>query len=296
MLKNILRSIATQTRDRLAESRDWLTRTLEDRNFDKDPTLLRWLNFEYRKLISQPGAAQRPNYAWGVLQGVNLAKALDIARVSVIEFGVAGGNGLVSLETTATLCESIFGVIVDVYGFDAGTGLPEPRDYRDSPNLWRAGAFPMDVEQLRQRLKRAQLVLGQVCNSIESFVQSGMSPVAFIAFDLNLYSSTVQALALLDAPSSMLLPRVHCYFDDTLGFMHSEFTGERLAISEFNNTHKMQKISQILGLKYYVPRKVANAQWIDSFYMAHIFDHELYNKSDGIIRSTRMDLMTESGW
>lgn len=57
----------------------------------------------------------------------------------------------------------------------------------------------------------------------------------------------------------------------------------------------MRKISQILGLKYYVPRKVANAQWIDSFYMAHIFDHELYNKSDGIIRSTRMDLMTESG-
>src|SRR5262245_39831350 len=40
---------------------------------------------------------RRPHLAWGALQGVNLAKALGLSRVSFVEFGVAGGNGLTAL-------------------------------------------------------------------------------------------------------------------------------------------------------------------------------------------------------
>jgi hypothetical protein len=43
----------------------------------------------------------------------------------------------------------------------------------------------------------------------------------------------------------ILLPldfaRIHCYFDDIVGFTFSEYTGERLAITEFNNAHQMKR-------------------------------------------------------
>jgi hypothetical protein len=86
-------------------------------------------------------------YTWGVVQGVHLAKVLGIDRVSVIEFGVAGGRGLLALERIADQVKSIFGVTVDVIGFDTGTGLPKPVDVRDMPNLWSEGFFPMDLSR-----------------------------------------------------------------------------------------------------------------------------------------------------
>jgi hypothetical protein len=54
------------------------------------------------------------------LQGAHLAKALGIKRVSVIEFGVAGGNGLVALDRIAEKVEQALGIDIDVYGFDTG--------------------------------------------------------------------------------------------------------------------------------------------------------------------------------
>src|SRR6185503_7317687 len=52
----------------------------------------------------------RPHFGWGVLQAAQLAKSIGIPRISAIEFGVAGGNGLVSLERTAAEVEQIFGI------------------------------------------------------------------------------------------------------------------------------------------------------------------------------------------
>ena len=45
----------------------------------------------FRKLVKQY-ALRRPHFAWGAVQAVNLAKALDIPRISLVEFGVAGGK------------------------------------------------------------------------------------------------------------------------------------------------------------------------------------------------------------
>ncbi len=39
----------------------------------------------------------REAYVWGVVQGLALAKAIGYPRVSVIEFGVAGGAGLLGV-------------------------------------------------------------------------------------------------------------------------------------------------------------------------------------------------------
>src|SRR6266542_3277705 len=74
---------------------------------------------------------RKPAYAYCLLNGARLAKRLGISRVSAIEFGVAGGKGLMSLEYHAVQVEKALGIKVDVYGFDSGEGMPEPVDHRD---------------------------------------------------------------------------------------------------------------------------------------------------------------------
>jgi hypothetical protein len=59
----------------------------------------------FKKIATQKDF-RRPHYLWGALHGVNLAKAVGIEKVSLIEFGVAGGNGLTALETIAERLES----------------------------------------------------------------------------------------------------------------------------------------------------------------------------------------------
>jgi hypothetical protein len=223
----------------------------------------------------------RPHYTWGVLHSAYLAKMLGLKRITVIEFGVAGGNGLLALEKAAIQVEAIFRVGIDVYGFDSGRGLPRPSDYRDLPNLFAEGAYPMDVDNLKVCLKKASLIIGLVEETVPKFTASGPAPIGFISFDLDLYSSTKAAFQLLEADYAYLMPRIHCYIDDIAGFSYSEYTGVRLAISEFNQTHVMRKLSPIYGLKYYIPKKYQESRWFDKIYMAHFFDHLLYTKPDG---------------
>jgi hypothetical protein len=269
--------------------RDFIWSLQEERNekhdYDQDDFAYPWLNSILTKLLSdEDGAALRPHFLWGVLQGACLAKAVGIDRVSVMELGVAGGNGLISLERVAEKIEGILEVKIDVYGFDTGAGLPKSQDHRDLPNLWAESAFPMDFQKLKQRLKRAQLLLGLVQESIPRFIDSTPAPVAFVSFDLDYYSSTMQAFKLLEADPALLLPRIHCYFDDIIGFTFSDYNGERLAIREFNDSHRMRKISPIYGLKYLLPASQRQEAWVEQFYMAHIFDHDLYGRPDGLVK------------
>jgi hypothetical protein len=170
---------------------------------------------------------------------------------------------------------------IDVYGFDTGAGLPKPGDYRDLPNLYREAGFPMDQDKLRRRLKKAQLVLGDVSRTVGTFIESKPSPVAFTSIDVDLYTSTLDVFKLFEADGSLLMPRVYCYFDDILGETFSEFTGERLAISEFNAVHPMRKISPIFGLRYFLPPPHNQEAWADQMFIAHLFDHQQYGHWEG---------------
>jgi hypothetical protein len=67
-------------------------------------------------------------------------------------------------------------------------------DYRDGPNLRLDEQFPMDEAALRRELRRAKLHLGRVETTVPEFVRGTFVPVAFISFDLDLYSSTRDAL------------------------------------------------------------------------------------------------------
>ena len=222
-------------------------------------------------------AVDRPHYAYGMYQAAYLAQHLGIGEISAIEFGVAGGNGLIAMEHLAAEIIEETGVEVRVFGFDTGTGMPAPVDHRDLPYLWRAGDFAMDVEGLRSRLGQATLVLGDVAQTVGGFVDAhDPPPIGFVAFDLDYWSSTVSALRLFDAPTDALLPRVPCYFDDVIGSdveMHCEFVGELLAISDFNETHDDRKLAPIHGLSH---KRPVPAIWNDQIWVLHAFAHPAY--------------------
>src|SRR5262249_7221255 len=187
----------------------------------------------------------------------------------------------------ARVLEPIFDITIETHGFDVATGLPRARDHRDLPNLWREGFYVMDVQKLQKRLSESNLHIGIVAQMLPKFIQSRPAPVAFISFDLDYSTSTVQAFKLLEADQAILLPRIHCYFDDIMGKNFSEFNGERLAISEFNGKLATRKIAQIPGLRYYLRPPHRNALWPDMMFIAHIFDHPMYERYDGLVEVIR---------
>jgi hypothetical protein len=219
----------------------------------------------------------RPHYLWGSLVGARAAIALGIDRVTAIEFGVAGGNGLLALEKAAAITARLTGVAVEPIGFDTGGGMPAPVDHRDLPWVIKEGFFPMDEAALRRRLSSAKLVLGPVAQTVPEWAAVEHPPIAFIAFDLDYYSSTVEAFQIFNGSARGLLPRVACYFDDVLGYGWSDFNGERAAIADFNASHDQRKIGKIHGLRYELPRSQLALGWPDQMYIAHLFDHPDYS-------------------
>ncbi len=241
-----------------------------------------WLNHILFQNILNEDNTLRPHYTWGVIQGANLAKSLGYNRISVIEFGVAGGNGLCSLEKIADKIGAIYEIEIDVYGFDTGVGLPAPTDFRDEPHVHCSGHYKMDVEKLQKRLKKAKLNIGLIDETIDDFIKSSPSPVAFVSIDVDYYSASMHAFRLLDANEKLLMPRIYFYFDDIMGPTKNEYAGERLAISEFNESHEKSKIIPIYGLKYHLPSQYFQQIWVEKIFIAHIMKHKLYGRFDGL--------------
>jgi hypothetical protein len=236
------------------------------------------------------GPAVRYHYSWCVLHAADIARTLKIDRIAAVEFGCAGGNGLVALESVAEFADRELGVGIEVHGFDTATGLPPPEDLRDAPYLMEPGQFPMDEAKLRARLRRTNLHLGLVRETIGEYRDETGAPIGFIAFDLDFYSSTIDAFALLEAPADRFLPRVLCYFDDTLGYPWGDSNGERLAIREFNERSKTRVIDRLEGMRYMIPPSEAIARWVEALYLLHVLDHPRAAEDEGVALVTRLDL------
>ncbi len=215
--------------------------------------------------------SERPAYLVGVLFAARQALRQGAGETSVIEFGVAGGTGLLALEREAAAVEKEFGVSIKVYGFDNGSaGLPTfIGDHRDHPDKWKPGDFPMDEPLLRSKLgPRTTLVLGDVNETVPRFFDDpSVPPVGFIAFDLDLYSSTSAALRVLSVPGKKTLDHVPLYFDDTEHSISYRFAGELLAIEEFNDSNDHVKIDRWRGLQS--DRPFPEASFLHKMYMAH---------------------------
>jgi hypothetical protein len=232
--------------------------------------------FSYEQRLSIE-AVDRPNYGYCIFQATRLANLLRYPRISVLEFGCGGGNGLLNAEMHIKEVTKLFSVDIDLYGFDAGSGLPGPTDYRDMPHYFRRGLYEMDREALARRLKRAKLVIGDIRDTCGTFLQRYKpAPIGCMLHDLDYYSSTRDALTLFDGESSYFLPRVFMYFDDIVGdetWLCNEFTGELLAIDEFNQKHQLKKICK----NRIVSKRYPNSWWPDLIYVYHDFEHPRYN-------------------
>lgn len=216
---------------------------------------------------------ERMNYAICIYEAAKEAKKLGYDEISVIEFGVAGGNGLLCVEMYSEAVERIFGIKIKVYGFDNGTGLPEPIGYQDRPHSWQLGWYQMDVETLSEKLERSILVLGDVKATIKDFVEKYQPPrIGVMLCDMDYYSSITAILSLLKKEEKWFVPRIRMYFDDVRP--EYEYQGEALAIREFNSNSRDIKIS---------PEGV-NWNYIDNpdrktlrIKMCHRFTHPDYN-------------------
>ena len=219
---------------------------------------------------------ERPHYAYGIYSAAGLARKLEIPAISVIEFGVAGGQGLMAMEKIAGKIAQDTGVRISCYGFDGGRGMPRPQDYRDLPYIWGEGFFQMDESALRNRLRDATLIIGQVEVTIPEFLKQSPPPIGFIAFDLDYYSSTIQAFHVFDGDANTRLPRVYCYFDDIDHppmACHNEYIGELAAIKDFNASFSDCKLCPLNLLRNH---RVHPASWNDKIYVLHDFSHPLY--------------------
>lgn len=208
-------------------------------------------------------ATARPHYFNGILAAAELAKRDGIRSISCIEFGVAGGAGLLAMQQHAEVISLELSIEIVVFGFDTGKGMPRPVDYRDHPDAWIAGDYPMDEVELRKRLtSKTRLVLGNVRETLRGF---NPPPVGFVSFDLDYYSSTICAFEIFGAPH---LKTVFLYFDDTcLPWCH-RFAGERLAIDEFNRDSLDTRIDHWYDLTTR-HRPFFEANWLRQMYVAH---------------------------
>jgi hypothetical protein len=225
------------------------------------------------------GVFPRPHYAYGIFHAADLAKRLGISAISVIEFGVAGGLGLLALENIATSIGRHLDIAINVIGFDSGHGMPEAVDYRDLPYVWSKGFYEMDEAKLRSKLsKETELVIGDVAETVRSWInRKSLAPIGFAAFDLDYYSSTKMALKVFETANYELrLPRVYCYFDDIIWpehACHNMYIGELCAIQEFNESHEKLKLCPINLLRH---MRVHEDPWNEQMYVLHDFTHPLY--------------------
>ncbi len=228
-------------------------------------------------------AVERPHYAWCMLNAARLGKALGHDRISAIEFGVAGGNGLAYMCDFAEQVKAVTGVTVECYGFDTGAGMPEPEGAYDLPYWFAAKQYRMDQAALQARVPQAKLVIGDIRETIAGFLDAHKpAPIGVMFNDTDYHSSTRESFHIFDEVAEKpehFLPRIFMYFDDVLGSeleMYGEHNGQLRAIAELNAGQEAIRIHRNQNLIHqdYLPYR-------HQIYYGHLFEHPDYNRYIG---------------
>lgn len=217
---------------------------------------------------------RRLHNAYAILKAADDARAMGLRAVTVAEFGVAAGEGLMNMCRIAEQVRRATSVRVDVVGFDTGKGMPPAVDYRDHPDIYQAGDFPMDFKALSAALPpHGRLILGDIRTTGPQFIASldPAAPLGYAVIDVDYYSSAVECMRMLSGPADRFLPRTMLYFDDVHEEEHNTACGELLAIHEFNAAHPRRRIERYDFLKY--KRVFRNKPWLDKIYFLHVLDH-----------------------
>jgi hypothetical protein len=217
----------------------------------------------------------RQQYAFSLLKTAELAMAQGLKSVTVIEFGVAAGAGLVNICDICRNITKLTGIDFQIFGFDSGVGMPPPRDHRDHPEVFSEGSFPLiDRSALMRALPHnAKLILGDIQETLPDFMAglSASSPVGFVVIDVDYYWSAKECLKVFLGAADNYLPWTLVYLDD-IGFESSNpWAGELLAVREFNEENEMRKIHLFEGLRH--KRLFKHTSWFDQVYLLHVLDH-----------------------
>jgi len=224
----------------------------------------------------------RQQNAFGLLEAALLAKESNVKSFVAVEFGVAAGAGLVNMCKLAERISRTLDIGIRVVGFDTGSGMPDPIDFRDHPDLYRPGDFVMDEQALRKILPpRAELVIGALEKTVPEFTKSlsAAEPLGYVALDVDYYSSSKAGLEVFTGPASNYLPHVLLYLDDNQDPRHTPWQGELLAVSEFNERHAMRKIAPYNFLRE--RRLFKRAVWISQMFAVYVFDHPVLTNLQG---------------
>lgn len=218
--------------------------------------------------------SERPHYTYCCYNAAKLAKSLGIKEISVIELGVAGGNGIICLEKISKKIEKELKIKIRVFGFDSGEGMYEPNNKYDLPYFFKEGTFKINVRKLNEKINNADIIYGDVKDTILKYVSSNkIPPIGAILNDLDYYTSTLNSLDIYNY-YDYFLPRVISYFDDTVGSEEEYYNnqvGQLRAINEFNKNAKNKiTLNQNLLAK-------SKEIWRYQIYYTHFFENENYN-------------------
>jgi len=218
------------------------------------------------------------HYAYGVFEASKRAKELGLKEITVIEFGVANGRGLMAMAFYALKVQKVTGVKINVLGFDSGEGMPQTQGYKDHPEIYATGDFPLQKREKLLSLLPSNtrlIILDLLKENWNSYVKF---PIGFISIDVDYYSSTTSVLKNLgDVKSELLLPNTLMYFDDIQLPNHNPYQGELLAIQEFNSCYSKRKIvpfAQVLR----TTRRLKDAPWINQVFQLQVLDHTIKNQ------------------
>ncbi|MGA3265628.1 MAG: hypothetical protein ABSE16_02270 [Verrucomicrobiota bacterium] len=217
----------------------------------------------------------RQNNAYGILKAADFARQEGIGTVSLIEFGVASGTGLLNMARIASRVTRVTGVGFKLYGFDSGQGMPPARDYRDHPDLYQQGDYVMNRDALKKVLPaNVQLIIGEVAGTVAGFISRlpPDEPIGYVVFDLDYYFSMRDALKILrDASPRKYLPITLVFLDDIALDPHNNYCGELLAVNEFNAENPLRKIEHHAFLEN--SRIFRKARWVKQMFFLHVLDH-----------------------
>ena len=270
-----------------------LKRTFLNRLMGEAYCVERYGDFRTRERF---GLITRANYAYGMLRAADMARCFGKKRVTMIEFGIASGAGLLNMVNLAPIIETETGIKLRIVGFDTGAGLPPVQGYKDHPELWNSGDFAMEDREalVREIGGRAEIIWGDIADTIGPFTNAidPVAPLGFISVDVDIYSAAKAALRCLTSQAKKYNPAVSMYFDDVNFFFANEWSGERAEINEFNEEHDFRKI----GLDRSLPgrRPLKTEWWYSAMHVCHVLDHEARQKPqkrDGLTIGAHADFM-----
>ena len=238
------------------------------------------------------GLEERGHYAYCLYHAARLAARLGVPRISVLEFGVAGGNGLVALEriSAGLRQDGALPVEVEIYGFDTGQGMPPPDGVEDLPYWFREGQYRMDQTALKARLTEAKLEIGPVRDTVPAFLARGTAaPIGAMLIDVDYFSSTQDCLRIFDSDAlvAQFLPRIHLYLDDIIGQeweMYGPHSGMLKAVADFNARHSDKTIHLNQNLLNH-----GHLRYRHQIYYAHLLAHPSYSNYIGNESQSRLE-------